>query len=118
MQITSDKEEMIFRKDYNGKPSYSIGLSKKNKDGKFENGYMNVRFKKDVELENKSKLKIKDAWLGFNTKDDKTYPYIFINDYELIETKEENPFEQFGDSIKTESEIGQQIQISDEDLPF
>ena len=120
MQIITDKEEMIFRKDYNDRPSYSLGLSKKDKDGNYVNGYMNVNFKKGVELQNKTKIKIKEAWLGFNAKDGKTYPYIFINDFDIIEEKKEetNPFEQFGESFKTESEIGEQIQIDDSDLPF
>ena len=46
MEIISDKEEMIFRKDFNNKPNYSIGLSKKDKKPskkKFEN--MIFRFK-------------------------------------------------------------------------
>lgn len=129
MQVISDKEEMIFRKDYNGNPSYSIGLSKKNKDGKYENGYMGVHFKKGVDLKNQTKIKIKEAWLGFNQNEKKTYPYIFINDFEISEEpakevanngkkEEKNPFEEFGDSIKTEFDVGQQIQIEDEDLPF
>lgn len=116
MQIISDKEEMIFRKDYNGKPTYSVGLSKKDKDGNYINGYMNVKFKNGVELENQTKIKIKEAWLGFNQQEKKTYPYIFINDFEIVEEK--NQFEEFGNNIKTESKIGQQIEIKSEDLPF
>ena len=46
MEITSNKEEMVFRKDYNGKPSYSLGLSKKDREGKFINGYIKANFKK------------------------------------------------------------------------
>ncbi len=116
MQIISDKEEMIFRKDYNDRPSYSLGLSKKDKYGNYVNGYMNVNFKKGVDLQNKTKIKIKEAWLGFNAKDGKTYPYIFINDFNVVE--EPDAFKEFGDSIKTESNIGEQIKIDDSDLPF
>ena len=118
MQIVEDRDVMIFRKDYDGRASYSIGLSKKDKEGNYVNGYMNVKFKKDVDLKNQTKIKIKEAWLGFNQQEKKTYPYIFINDFEVVEQQEENPFEQFGDNIKTESEIGQQIEITDDDLPF
>lgn len=118
MQIISDKEEMIFRKDWNDKKLYSIGLNKKNKDGSYTNGYMNCQFKNDVVLENKTKIKIKEAWLTFYLKDKQTYPYIFINDFDIVEQEQTNPFEEFGDSIKTESDIGQQIEIEDEDLPF
>jgi hypothetical protein len=114
MEIKTDKEEMIFRKDYEGKPRYTIGLSKKDKDGKYENGYMTVKFKQDVSLENQTKIRIKSAWLGFNQYENKTYPYIFINEFETIDKKEENPFEQM--KAKIASENG--VEINDEDLPF
>lgn len=124
MQIISDKEEIIFRKDWADKNLYRIGLNKKNKDGSYTNGYMNCQFKNNVELENKTKIKIKEAWLAFYlSKDNQTHPYIFINDFEVVEAskeekKEKDPFKEFGETINTESEIGQQIQIEDSDLPF
>ena len=121
MNIVSNRDEMIFRKDFNDRPIYSIGLSKKKKDGNYENGYMTVNFKEGVDIPNKSKIKIKNAWLSFYLKDNKTIPTIFINDYELVgvpKPKEEiNPFEDFGNSIKTESNF-EQIEITPEDLPF
>lgn len=124
MEIISEKDELIFRKDFNGKPNYSICLSKKDKNGNYENGYMTVRFKKDVSLRNKTKIAIKNAWLSFNLHDNKTYPYIFINDFTIVdegemqETKgnEVNPYQEM--SVKVESDFGQEIRIEDEDLPF
>lgn len=51
--------------------------------------------------------------------------YVLVNGIEYLsknESKEEkpetNPFEEFGNSITTESQIGEQIQIDDEELPF
>ena len=117
MEIISKKEEMVFKNEYNGKVFYSIGISKKNQDGKYENGYINVRFKKDVELENQTKIKIKKAWIDFYCKDRKTFPYIFVSEFEPVEEKKD-VFKEFGESIKTESEIGQQIEITDDDLPW
>ena len=122
MEIISNKEEMVFRKDYNGKPSYSLGLSKKDKDGKYINGYVKVNFRKDVKLNNKSKIKIKNAWLDFYKDNEKTIPTIFINEFEIVENgekqEEKNPFEEFGEHITTDFDIGHQIQIEDSDLPF
>lgn len=86
MDVISNKEEMIFKSDNNDKTIYSIGLSKKNQDGSYENGYMVVRFKKDVTLENKTKIKIKNAWLDFYKVENKTNPYIFINEFEVVQT--------------------------------
>ena len=111
MKIISDRHEVVFRNDYQGKAYYKIKLVKKDEQGNWLNGYINCRFKKDVVLQDKTHIEIKDAWLDFYVKDKITYPYIFINDFEnvSIEKKEEkDPFEEFGN----------QIAIEDEDLPF
>lgn len=122
MEIISNKEEMIFRNEYEGKVSYKIGLSKKNKEGQFDKGYIPVRFKQGVDLNNQTRILIKEAWLSFNTHDKKTYPYIFINDFSIvdkgIEKKETSPFEEFGNNIKSDFDKGEQIEITDSDLPF
>ena len=117
MEIVSNKEEMIFKKEFNGRPVYSMGISKKNKDGNYEKGYITVNFKEGIDLPNKSKIRIKQAWLNFYLKDKQTIPTIFINDYELIK-EDENPFKEFGDNIKTENDISEQIEIKESDLPF
>ena len=126
MQILSNREEMIFRSEYNGKPIYKIGLTKKDTNGNYIKGYMNVNFKKGIDVKNMTKIKIKNAWLDFYKKDVNTIPVMFISDFEIVnaEEKEEppkeeqNPFKEFGDNIKTEYDFGEQIQIKDEDLPF
>lgn len=99
-------EVMIFRYEGNYGATYSIGLSKKDKDGKYENGYFNCKFKNGVDIPNKTKIKIKNAWLTFNQKDKKTYPYIFISDYDLAEENKKeddvDPFKEFGEEIADE----------------
>jgi len=100
MKVIEENPVMIFRKDWDNGTSYSIGLSKKDKNGNFVNGYMPCSFKKGVELENKTKIYIKDAWLNFNVKDNKTYTNIFINEYETVEETIKNatdPFEEFAE---------------------
>ena len=110
---------MVFVKEYEGRKLYSIGLSKKNKNGGYDNGYISARFKKDIVLNNKTRIKVKEAWLSFNTNENKTFPFVFINDFEILgeaKPKEEsNLFEDFGNNIKSE---GNGIEISDSDLPF
>lgn len=118
MEIVSNKEEMIFKSEYNDKPIYRIGLSKKDKNGNYVKGYMNVNFKKGVELNNMTKIKIKSAWLDFYKKDVNTIPVIFINDFEIVEEKEKDPFKEYGESIKTDFDLGEQMEITDKDLPF
>lgn len=114
MNITNEHEVMIFRYDGEYGATYSIGLSKKKQDGSYENGFMPVRFKKDVEIKNKTKLFIKSAWLSFNLKDKKTYPYIFINEYKLLD-EAINPPKEENDPYK---EFAEETEIKQEDLPF
>ena len=119
MRIISDKRETIFKKEINGRAFYSIALSKKDKDGNFVNGYMKVDLRKGADIPNKSRIKIKNAWLSFyKDEDNKTMPTLFIDEFEIVKEGEQNPYEEFGDSIKTKSDIGQQIEITDNDLPF
>ena len=104
MNIVDKNPKMIFRYDGQYGASYSIGLSKKDKEGKYINGYMPCRFKGEADIPNKTSIYIKDAWLSFNVKDGKTYPFVFINEYETVgetieQTKEEgkDPFEEFAE---------------------
>jgi len=121
MEIISNRNEMIFRNDYNGKPIYSIGLSKKKQDGTYENGYMTVNFKEGADIKDKSRIKIKNAWLSFYIKDKKTIPTIFINDYELVsEINEDHDKIQNmtkDEHYKTKSDF-KNVEITEADLPF
>ena len=111
MEIISNREEMIFKNEKDGKISYSIGLSRKKEDGTYENGYIPVRFRKDVELDNQTKIKIKNAWLDFFKIEKRTLLYIFINDFEKVnkeEVKEE----------KSEDNWGSAKEIEPDELPF
>ena len=118
MEIISDKEEMIFKNEYNDKPYYTMGLSKKDKSGNYIKGYINVNFKKGVVLSNMTKIRIKSAWLDFYKKDVQTIPYIFINDFDIVENDKKDIFEEYGESVKTDFDLGEQMEITEADLPF
>ena len=116
MEVTSDREETIYRKEFDGKTTYSIALAKKKEDGTYDNGYMKAVFRNGVSIPNKSKIMIKSAWLSFNMFNNKTYPYIFIDNFDLLSKPEENQFNNM--KTKIESDIAQQIKITDDDLHF
>lgn len=46
--------------------------------------------------------------------------YVLVNNIEFLESKKEskNPYEEFGNSIKTESKVDEQLTITDADIPF
>ena len=124
MNIECEKEKMIFRNEKDGKVFYSIGLSKKNQDGKYTSGYMPCRFPKDANIENKTKIKILNAWLDFWLDDKKiTHPYIFINKYEILSDDIPNVKSNYSDDgiQLTDEEIDKAFSGKDEielDLPF
>lgn len=108
MNIECEKEKMIFRNEKDGKVFYSIGLSKKNQDGKYTSGYITCRFPKDANIENKTKIKILNAWLDFWVDDKKiTHPYIFINKYEILSDDIPNVKSNYSDDG---------IQLTDEEI--
>lgn len=102
MNVNSEKQFMVFRKDYQGKAYYSLGLSKKDRNGNYVNGYISCEFRKGVTLENKTKIYLKDAFISFYLKDKQTVPYIKILEYETAEEtiqNSKNIFEEFGEQV-------------------
>ena len=119
MHIDENRARMIFRYDNNGVASYKIGLSKKDKDGNYINGYMNCRFPKDAVIENKTKMRLIDAWVDFYVKDKITYPYVFINKYEIVEESGKEGLQELPKNTKTEyDDLDSGVQLEDSDLPF
>lgn len=65
--------------------------------GKYKNdistipGYVKVQFKKDVMVQNESKILILDSWISFyQNKEGKIVPQIFINDFVYEKELKEN----------------------------
>ena len=116
MEIRSSKDEMIFRKDFDDKTLYSLSLTRKDADGGYIHGYIQINFKGGADIPNKSKIRINNGWMSFYLKDGKTIPTIWTDDYTLVgEPKpEESEFQE--SSIKTE--VQSQFEITDDDLPF
>lgn len=60
-------ETTIFRNAHEGRDgvwyTYATGVSSKRQDGTYANAYLDVRFRKGVIVENKTKIDIKDAFL-------------------------------------------------------
>ena len=117
MEIISNREETIFKNEKDGKVSYSIGISKKKEDGTYENGYIPCRFRKDVSVDNKTRINIKNAWIDFYKIDKRTFLYVFINDFEIankIEQKEEQQEEKSFDNWQSAKDIEEDSM----ELPF
>ena len=119
MKLLSDKEEIIFRFEReDGKVSYAKGMAHKLQDGTWEHGYIPVRFPKGTDLKNKTKIIIKEAWDDFFIKDNKTYPYYYINKFELASDFE--AIKQVADSYieKKERTYLEEQQLDTGEYPF
>lgn len=114
MKIIHEYPVAIFKNKKDDKTFYRLGLSKKDLNGNYINGYIDCRFRKDATIDDNKKMYIKDAWLDFWVKDKITHPYIFINKFEYVADiiedakKEPDAFEEFAN----------EVELKDEDLPF
>lgn len=85
MTITSDKPEMIFRDDKGKFPRYSIGVSSKTPEGDWIKGYVPCKFKKGVEVENMTKILIKNSFYSVSKGEKYNFVSIMITDFEVVE---------------------------------
>lgn len=119
MEIINNRPIMVFKKDN----KYNIGISKKKKDGSYETAYMKIEFNKNIEIEDRQLITIKNAWLDFynweyENKKGTTW-YIRCSEFEIYNkenNEEKNPYADM--KTQVESDIGKQIQIDSSDLPF
>ncbi len=128
MNITNEKIVMVFKKDN----KYSVGISNKKQDGSYEKAYFPIQFNKGVELEDRTKIYIKKAWLSFykwEYQDKKgTTFFIKCSEFETVgETIEDVKKEikiQEEQRILNEvindpfEEYANENPINDDDLPF
>lgn len=109
MNITSDRPIMVFKREYSGRVFYSLGLSKKDRNNNYINGYMACEFRKGVHLDDKTKIYLKNAFITFYLKDKATVPYIKVLNFETVEETIQN-------SKDIWSEFGEQVAIDDDML--
>ena len=129
MNIITEQSYTVFRNDYNQYTFYKLGISKRDATGKWINGYIRCKFKKDVVVENKTRIYLKKAWLSFDLKEKETIPFIFVSEFETVneaidnsktsannlQTTAEEPQRTAEDPFK---DFGEEIVINPEDLPF
>ena len=98
MQIRTKYPITIYRKEFGNKICYSTRISKKDKEGNYQNAFIPVQFKKDINVEDRSKIMIMNGWLDFYiNKDNKPVFTIFISEFS---TEEGDIFQSFGDTVE------------------
>lgn len=96
MSLTITGETKVYRQDKTsqaGNPytQYSLGVSSKDKDGNWVNGFLECQFKKGVEVANKAKIKINNAFYTVSEYNGKKQYKIFVMDFEVVEPGEGQP---------------------------
>lgn len=68
---------------------YSIGIATKDKNsGNWSNGYVSCKFKKDVVVANKTKIKINSSFFFASKSGGKSYTTLMITDFDVLEPGE------------------------------
>ena len=124
LNVTGRK--MIFK---NEKGLYSTTISNKKPDGTYENMYISVGLPRDREIENKTVIDIKNAFLSFYTTGDeeslKKNIKLVVMDFEETMNADEQANAAQADAVSEpttqNAEIGEQGQIEamwEDELPF
>lgn len=80
-QITGTTK--VFRKDFDERAVYSTSIGKKKMDGTWDNAYINLQFKKGVDIADGTMIDIQNGWLTFYiNKDKKPIWQIFVSEFE------------------------------------
>lgn len=86
--ITDDRNIKVYRQDKtssNGNTYARYSLMVSSKDGdEWVNGFIDVVFPKGVDLENKTEIKIKEAFPMVSTYNGKTYIKWYIKEFEVV----------------------------------
>ena len=101
LKITTEQTPVTIyvneRQTQNGTfKTYSIGVSSKDKDGNWVNGFLPCNFRKGTEIANKSKINISNSFPTVRKYTDKTGTErteigIFVLDYEVVEGGQPQP---------------------------
>lgn len=87
--ITDNKPVMVFRQDKtsasgNAYTQYSLGISSKNTEGNWVNGFIDCQFKRGVEVANRSQINISNSFFTVNEYNGKKYNRLFVLDFEVV----------------------------------
>lgn len=91
--MTDGKPVKVIRKDGTSKSGnaytlYSIMYSYKQND-EWKNVFLDCTFRKGVDIANKTKIEIKDAFMTGSEYNGNTKPKLFVTDYAVVEEGEQ-----------------------------
>lgn len=126
MEIRNSSPVRVFRFEDGDKVKYTVGISKKIKDtDEYERAYFPIQFNNGVEVEDKQKILIKNAWLSFYNWEFQekkgTSFFIKCSQFDLVSDDEEPQMklEEIKDTVNDiYSDFGNSIEIDDSEIAF
>lgn len=123
-KIEPNRRVRVFKSTYQGRNYYKIQIKQKNYDNTEDIWYVNVTFKKGIELDDPDNkgvdIKIKEAYENCrkNPKDEyNPIFYLMITDFEILEREEQKKaaaLEKFQDNLNE----NEKEEIANAELPF
>lgn len=88
--VTDNKPVTVYRQDKTSSngvayTQYSLGVSSKDKDGNWVNGFLDCQFKKDVNVPNKAKIEITNSFYTVSEYNGKKFLKLFVLDFNIVE---------------------------------
>ena len=106
IRLTSDRTKVFKNTKEDGSHYFTYSISNKKQDGTYEYMSKICKFMKDKEPSDTCTIKIDDSFMSFYTSGDKKNDYLMIMKYDVLE------------GSTSESNIGDELVLTDDDLPF
>ena len=119
-KIEPNRKIRVFKTTYNDKNYYRVQVTQKNYDNTEFKFYVNLQFKKGVELENQTDIIIKKAYENFRVNPKDAYNpimYLMVTDYEIQERQEQlenQAYEKYQDTLNE----NEKEELKNAELPF
>lgn len=116
--VTDNKPVTVYRQDKTSNngvayTQYSLGVSSKDKDGNWVNGFLDCQFKKGTDIPNKAKIEITNSFYTVSEYNEKKYLKLFVLDFNIVEGGNQPAPTPSGDDFMSIPD-----DVSDSGLPF
>ena len=109
----------VFRHERDGRVWYTVAITQTNQDGSKEFAYKPIKFKRGVDLADKTEIEIRNAWEKFyKNRNDEVVFYIFVNDFTQGDRAYSERHSYSAAANRIEEEPPESFEAIDEEVPF
>ena len=123
-KIEANRKIRVFKSTYNDRNYYRVQITQKNYDNTENKFYINLQFKKGVNLDNETDIIIKEAYENFRVNPKDQYNpimYLMVKDFEIQERQEQlesQAYEKFQETLNNNEQGTDDEILQDTELPF